>query len=49
MRPDLERSAEDDLNWRLQWKILEKTPNLVRLEGPLNGNWPSGQVSLVRQ
>ncbi|OAI54764.1 hypothetical protein AYO47_02735 [Planctomyces sp. SCGC AG-212-M04] len=49
LRPDLERSAEDDLNWRLQWKILEKTPNLVRLEGPLSGNWPSGHVSLVRQ
>jgi hypothetical protein len=48
-RPDLEVSAEDGLNWRLQWKILEKTPNLVRLEGPLSGNWPSGHVSLVRQ
>jgi hypothetical protein len=49
LRPDLEESADDGLSWRLQWKILEKTPNLVRLEGPVNGNWPTGRVSLVRQ
>jgi len=48
-RPDLEEPAEDGLNWRLQWRILEKTPGGVRLEGPVNGNWPSGQISLVRQ
>jgi hypothetical protein len=48
-RPDLEEPDDPGLSWRLQWKILEKTPELVRLEGPVNGNWPSGAVSLVRQ
>jgi hypothetical protein len=48
-RPDLDGPVDDGLSWRLQWKILEKTPRLVRLEGPVNGNWPSGQVSLVRE
>lgn len=48
-RPDLEAPADGGLSWRLQWKILEKTPEGIRLEGPVNGNWPSGQVSLVRQ
>jgi len=48
-RPDLEEPVDGGLSWRLQWKIVEKTPEVVRLEGPVNGNWPSGQVSLVRQ
>jgi hypothetical protein len=48
-RPDLEEPVDGGLSWRLQWRIVEKTPDLVRLEGPVNGNWPSGQVSLIRQ
>jgi hypothetical protein len=48
-RPDLEEPADPGLSWRLQWKILEKTPDVLRLEGPVNGNWPSGLISLARQ
>ena len=48
-RPDLEEPVDPGLSWRLQWKILEKTPDVLRLEGPVNGNWPSGLISLARQ
>jgi len=48
-RPDLEEPSEAGLNWRLQWKILEKTPDSLQLEGPINGDQPSGRVSLVKQ
>ena len=47
--PDLEEPVDTGLSWRLQWKILEKTPDALRLEGPVNGNWPSGLISLTRQ
>ncbi|QDT56541.1 hypothetical protein Pan44_45970 [Caulifigura coniformis] len=48
-RPDLDEPSESGLNWRLQWKILEKTPDLLQLEGPVNGGQPSGRVSLIKQ
>jgi hypothetical protein len=47
-RPGLEEPVDPGPSWRLQWKIVEKAPEGIRLEGPVNGNWPSGLISLVR-
>lgn len=48
-RPDLEDGADPGLSWRLQWRIVERNPQTLRLEGPINGNWPQGRVTLTRQ
>ncbi len=47
-RPDVDET-EPGLTWQLQWKVIERTPSLVRLEGPINANWKPGTVSLVRE
>ena len=48
-RPDVEETEGPGVTWRLRWKILEVTPEILHLEGPTNGHWTSGRVSLSRQ
>ena len=44
--------AEDQIDpgitWRLRWEIIEKGSQVLRLRGPLNSSWPSGDVALAR-
>ncbi len=47
--PELEEVADPGLSWRLKWKIARSEPNRLSLEGPINSNWPQGQVILVRK
>jgi hypothetical protein len=47
-RPDLDQT-DPGLSWSLQWKIADRTADSLKLEGPLNGHWPKGEVRLVRE
>ncbi len=47
-RPDLEPAVDPGITWTVRWRILEQTPDTLRLFGPINSQGPSSEILLKR-